>query len=284
VKILILGAGGMAGHIVALRLAEMGHSVAGLARRKLPFCNTIVADVMDIERLNIIVDYDVVINCVGTLNKAVDEEPYNGVWLNACLPHLLVKITKGTSVKVIHLSTDCVFSGHEHGNYKENSFRSADTLYGRSKALGELNDDKNLTLRMSIIGPDINENGVGLFNWFMKQKGTVNGYTETIWTGVTTITLAEAIGAALEKKLTGLYHLVNGKTISKFALLGLFNNLRKEPVAITPSNAVKEDKSLVNTRADFDFVVPTYEEMVAGMGRWVMRHKELYPQYELRES
>jgi len=283
-RILVLGAGGMAGHIVALRLAEIGHSVTGLARRKLPFCNTIVSDVMDIEKLDIAANYDAVINCVGALNKAVDEEPYNGIWLNACLPHLLAKLARNSKTKIVHLSTDCVFSGYEGGNYRENSFRSANTLYGRSKALGELNDDKNLTLRMSIVGPDINENGIGLFNWFMKQNGTVNGYTEAIWTGVTTITLAEAINAALEKNLAGLYHLVNGEKISKFSLLELFNALRNEPVTIMPSDVLKENKSLVNSRDDFDFAVPGYAEMVADMGRWIKRHKDLYPQYKLKEN
>jgi len=283
-KVLIFGAGGMAGHIAALRLAELGHSVTGLARKKLPFCNTIVADVMDIEKLNIVLDYDAVINCVGVLNKAVDEEPYDGIWLNACLPHLLAKLARDSKTKIIHLSTDCVFSGHEDGNYKENSFRSADTLYGRSKALGELNDDKNLTLRMSIIGPDINENGIGLFNWFMKQKESVNGYTNAIWTGASTIVLADAINAALEQNLTGLYHLVSGEKISKFSLLGLFNTLRNESVTIIPSDAVKEDKSLVNTRNDFDFIVPTYAKMVADMGKWIKQHVNLYSQYKLKEN
>jgi len=283
-KVLILGAGGMAGHIAALKLAEIGHSVTGLARRKLPFCNTIVSDVMDIEKLNIVLDYDAVINCVGVLNKAVDEEPYDGIWLNACLPHLLAKLARNSKTKIIHLSTDCVFSGHEDGNYKENSFRSADTLYGRSKALGELNDDKNLTLRMSIVGPDINENGIGLFNWFMKQKESVNGYANAIWTGVTTIVLANAINVALEQNLTGLYHLVNGEKISKYALLGLFNNLRNEPVTIISSDAVKENKSLVNTRNDFDFTVPAYAEMVADMGKWIKQHSALYSQYKLKEN
>jgi len=271
-KVLVLGAGGMAGHVIAISLKEKGHSVAGLARRKLSFCDTVVADVMDIEKLNILANYDAVVNCIGVLNKAVDAEPHKGIWLNSYLPHLLAKYAK----RVIHLSTDCVFSGHESGNYNENSFRSADTLYGRSKAMGELIDDKNLTIRTSIIGPDINENGVGLFNWFMKQNGNVNGYTGAIWSGVTTIVLAEAINAALEQRLIGLYHLTNNEKISKFELLRLFNNLRSVPLSIDPSDALKENKSLVNSRRDFNFVVPSYANMVTGIGEWIVKYRELY--------
>jgi dTDP-4-dehydrorhamnose reductase len=142
--------------------------------------------------------------------------------------------------------------------------------------LGELNDDRNLSIRTSFIGPDINENGMGLFNWFMKQNGEVSGYTGAIWSGVTSITLAKAINAALEQNLTGLYHLTNNVKISKFELLQLLNELRSEPVEIKPSDAVKEDKSLVCSRSDFDFQVPSYAEMVREMGGWIRARGELY--------
>jgi dTDP-4-dehydrorhamnose reductase len=172
-----------------------------------------------------------------------------------------------------------VFSGKDRRSYEENSFRSADSLYGRSKALGELDDGKNLTVRTSIVGPDINEGGIGLFNWFMKQRGSVGGYAGAIWGGVTTITLADAIHAALEQGTTGLIHLTNGEKISKFELLKLFNELRSEPVTIIRSGAVNEDKSLICTRGDFNFTVPSYEEMAREMGRWIRARKELYPLY-----
>ncbi|GHV28381.1 NAD(P)-dependent oxidoreductase [Synergistales bacterium] len=277
-KLLILGAGGMAGHVAAIRLAELGHTVTGFARRKLPFCGTIVGDATTADLPEILSSYDAVINCIGVLNKAVDAEPHKGIWLNAYLPHLLAAHSK----RVIHLSTDCVFSGHEGGGYKEGSFRSADTLYGRSKALGELNDSRNLTIRTSIVGPDINEEGIGLFNWFMKQNGTVGGYRCAFWSGVTTIVLANAIHAALAQNITGLYHLTNGDKISKYELLKLFGELRSEPVTITPSDAVNEDKSLICARTDFDFKVPTYAEMVRSMGEWIQTHGDLYTQYNTR--
>jgi len=271
-KILILGAGGMAGHVITLKLKEQGHDVTGFERRDLTFCETITGDAMTVDIPGLVSGYDVVINCIGVLNKAVDAEPHNGIWLNSYLPHLLAAHAK----RVIHISTDCVFSGHEKGRYDEDSFRSADTMYGRSKAMGELNDDRNLTLRTSIVGPDLNENGIGLFNWFMKQNGTVNGYTGAIWGGVTTIVLAKAIIAALEQGVTGLRHLTNGEGINKYELLKLFNKLRTDPVELIPSDAVNEDKSLVSVHPGFDFNVPGYEEMVIEMGEWIKKKSGLY--------
>jgi dTDP-4-dehydrorhamnose reductase len=284
-KILVLGVGGMAGHVIAMYMSESGHDVTGLARKKHSFCTTIVTDAMDTQAVKnaLIGDYDAVINCIGILNKAVNMNPFKGIYLNGCLPHLLAMFTKGTRTKIVQLSTDCVFSGHDNGGYIENSFRSSDTLYGRSKALGEIDDDKNLTFRMSIVGPDCNKDGVGLFNWFMRQETSVTGYTNVVWTGVSTIVLARALESALAQGLTGVYHLVNGEAISKYNLLRLFNCLREKPVEIHPSSIPKEDKSLTNTRTDFDFYIPPYEDMLREIGTWVNRRRTLYPHYIVKE-
>jgi len=112
-----------------------------------------------------------------------------------------------TAVKIIQISTDCVFSGKD-GGYKEDSFRDGDTIYARTKALGEINNNKDLTIRTSIIGPDINEDGIGLFHWFMKQSGTIYGFRNAYWTGVTTIELAKGIEKFIEYNVTGIYHFV----------------------------------------------------------------------------
>lgn len=285
-KMLVLGAGGMAGHVITLRLKEKGHDVTGFARRKLSFCNTVISDIKNTSKIEDTINsggFDAVINAIGILPKAINANPYNGIWINACLPHLLAKMTKDSKTKIVHLSTDCVFSGHDRGRYDEASFCSADDYYGRSKALGELNDSKNLTFRMSIIGPDINENGVGLFNWFMKQTGEVHGYKNAIWTGVTTITLADAIDAALEQGLNGLFHLVNNTVINKYELLKLFNQLKSAPNVIRPEVSYLVDMSMINTRTDFQFEILSYTEMIRGMEKWMAEHKTLYPHYELRE-
>jgi len=285
-KTLVLGAGGMAGHVIAISLQEKGYSVTGLARRELPFCDTVVADATNIGEIKNILDsgsFDAVINAIRILPKATHENPYNGIWINSCLPHLLAGLTKDSGTRIIHLSTDCVFSGRDGGSYDEGSFCSADNYYGRSKALGELNDRKNLTFRMSVIGPDINEKGIGLFNWFMKQTEKVRGYRQAIWSGVTTIVLADAIDAVLKQGLTGIYHLVNNASISKYELLALFNNLRNAPVFITPDDSYLMDKSMINKRTDFCFPVRAYDEMIHDMGKWIQAHGALYPHYEIRQ-
>lgn len=146
--------------------------------------------------------------------------------------------------------------------------------------MGEVNDRKNLTFRNSIVGPDINEDGIGLFHWFMKQSGCINGFTKAVWTGVTTLTLAKAMEQALVQNLTGLYNLVNNRSITKYDLLCLFNKyFRNDDLTINPSESLVLDKTLICCRTDFNFVVPTYEQMVIEMKEWVDSHKELYPLY-----
>lgn len=283
-RILVLGVLGMAGHVMAEVLKNAGHEVVGFARRESPYCKTIIGDAQDGNLIREVLSngaFDAVINCIGVLNKEVDANPAEGIYLNSVLPHLLVKYTAGTGTKVIHLSTDCVFSGKD-GNYREDSFRDADSMYGRSKTMGELNDEKNLTIRTSIVGPDLHEKGCGLFNWFMKQNGTVNGYTQAIWSGVTTIELAKAVATVLESDVTGLYHLVNGDKIDKCSLLRLFNEMRVDPVVINPVNNDRVDKSIICTRTDFKYTVPSYEEMVQEMERWIRNHSDMYNRYCVR--
>lgn len=285
-KVLVLGAGGMAGHVIALRLKEKGHDVTGLARRELSFCNHVCVDAADETEISRVLsdgNYDVVINAIGVLHE-INFKPAYGIWINSYFPHRLIELLENTQTKLIHLSTDCVFGGHDGGGYKETSIPTATDYYGRSKLLGEFEDDKNLVFRMSIVGPDINEKGTGLFHWFMRQKEAVNGYAEVIWTGVSTIVLADAIDAALQQNLTGIYQLVNNDSINKYELLKLFNDLRKEKILISKTTDYSVDKSLINTRTDFDFVVPSYQEMATGMGEWIRSHKELYPWYDIKNT
>lgn len=281
-QILVLGGTGMAGHIISLYFKEAGYGVTAFTRKKVDYCNNIVGDITDFDNLEKLVmngEFDAIINAVGILNQTAEINKAEAVLINSYLPHFLSDITRNLKTKVIHMSTDCVFSG-KTGNYSERSFKDGETFYDRSKALGELENDKDLTFRNSIIGPDMSEEGIGLFNWFMKQSGTINGYTKAIWTGVTTLTLAKAMEQALKENLTGLYNLVNNETINKFALLQLFNeSMRNNEVSIMPDTEFEVDKSLKNTRQDFSFVVPSYEQMIFEMKQWIIEHKNLYPHY-----
>lgn len=281
-KLLILGGTGMAGHTISIYFKEAGHDVTAFTRRKIDYCQNIIGDITDFKALKEIIlstEYDAIINAVGILNQDAEDSKSSAVLINSYLPHFLSDITKNRKTKIIHMSTDCVFSGKE-GNYSESSFKDGETFYDRSKALGEIDNSKDLTFRNSIIGPDMNENGIGLFNWFMKQEGTINGFTKAIWTGVTTITLAKAMEKALEENVTGLYNLVNNEVISKYELLNLFNtHLKNNTVRILESDKVSLNKSLVNTRTDFSFEVPSYKDMVIEMKEWIENHKEYYQHY-----
>ena len=283
-KILVLGSAGMAGHLITVYMKEMGYDVTGFARRPCNYCKTIIGDANNISQLLEILNqemYDVVINCIGVLNQKVDEQLSTGIYLNSYLPHKISEILKNMKTKLIHLSTDCVFAGNT-GPYTEHSVCDGQSYYDRTKALGEIIDAKNLTFRMSIIGPDINETGIGLFHWFMKQESDIKGYTNAIWTGVTTLTLAKAMDQAIKENINGLYHLVNNQTISKYDLCNLFNEyFRNGQIKITPYAGITLDKTLKNTRTDFHFNVPTYHQMLSEMKEWMECHKDLYAHYKM---
>jgi len=179
------------------------------------------------------------------------------------------------------MSTDCVFSG-KRGEYTEEDFRDGETFYDRSKALGELEDGKNITLRNSIVGPDINSKGIGLLNWFMQQKDEINGYNKAMWTGQTTLQLAKTMEQAAKDKAHGLYNTVPDHSISKYHLCNLFNHhFRNDSLIIHPVDGVNADKSLKRTRFEFGYLIPDYDIMVTELAEWIKKHKELYPHYNL---
>jgi dTDP-4-dehydrorhamnose reductase len=280
-RILVLGASGMAGHVIYQWLSENGYDAFGLTRKKADIKNNILCDVKDTIKLSQIIaegEFDYIINCVGILNKDAEDNKANAVMLNSYLPHFLAKEIESTRTKLIHMSTDCVFSG-KHGNYTEDSFPDGETFYDRTKSIGEVCDARNLTFRNSIIGPDINIKGIGLFNWFMKQTDTINGYSGAIWSGVTTITLAKAMDAAIKQGLTGLYHLTNNTPINKFELLNIINRVFNKGCQINNITGINVNKSTINTRKDFSFTVPSYEDMIIEMKDWITSHKSLYPHY-----
>ncbi len=272
----------MAGHLISIYFQKKGYNVTNFTTRPFSHGRNVVGNALDKPLFTNVLSagrYDVVINCIGILNTECDQHPAMAVYLNSYLPHFIVETLKNSSTKLIQMSTDCVFSGRS-GSYTEDSIPDGETFYDRTKALGEINDVKNLTFRNSIIGPDINVNGIGLFNWFMKQTGPLKGYSQAIWTGVSTLTLAEAMDIATNEKLTGLYNLVNRETISKHEMLKLFNkSFKGGGIDIEPSDAVISNKSLVNNRQDFNYVVPGYEEMIENMKKWIIDHKQLYPHY-----
>lgn len=282
-KLLVLGANGMAGRMISTYFYEKGNEVVGFDRNPVNHCSRgYVGDARNEQLIIEMVksdDYDVVINCIGILNQYAEDNHALAVYLNSYLPHFLADITTGSRTRILHMSTDCVFSG-KRGAYTEEDLRDGTTFYDRSKALGELEDDKNLTLRGSIVGPDCNPKGIGLLNWFMQQSGPVKGYTKAIWSGQTTLQLAKTMEVAIEQGATGLINTVPPEPISKLDLLVLFNRyLRRNAIEIIPYDDFVSDKSLKRTNYSLNYEIPDYEKMIFELSEWLNKHQELFPHY-----
>jgi len=280
---MILGSAGMLGHIVYTYLNETKkYQIVDVSFSTKLNDNSFSLNVTDKCAVEAFIKEekpDIVINCIGVLIKGSQNDPSNAIYINSFFPHQLSKLMRETGGKLIHISTDCVFSGKK-GNYIETDFRDADDTYGRSKALGEIINDQDLTLRTSIIGPEIKENGEGLFHWFMKQSGEINGYTKSFWGGVTTLELAKAIDATIEQNTIGIVHITNGLSISKFELISIFKKIWKvEHITINPIEGKQVDKSLICTRKDFYHSVPTYKEMLKSLYIFMKAHHNLYKQH-----
>lgn len=287
-KFFVCGCNGMAGHTISLYLQEQGHQVYGFDLQKSKYIKSFAGNAFDTDTIANAIKvgkYDTVINCIGVLNNFAENNHALAAFLNGYFPHFLAKITEETDTQVIHMTTDCVFSGKK-GNYTEHDLRDGETFYDRSKALGEIEDGKNISLRNSIVGADINPNGIGLLNWFMNntngESPVVNGYTKAMWTGQCTYQLAKTMEAAARERAHGLVNAVPESDISKYELLKLFNKyLRGGRVTINPVEGVNADKSLKRTNWDFNYRIPDYEQMVSEMADWIFKHKDLYPHYNL---
>jgi dTDP-4-dehydrorhamnose reductase len=282
-KILILGCKGMAGHMLYRNLPNLGeYDVYGAARNVGADPRIFNLDVSDVHKLEKIISensFDVVVNCIGILNKDAEDHPEKAVWFNSYFPHLLAKITESTGTKVIHISTDCVFSGRR-GNYTEEDSKDGVGFYAQSKALGEIANSKDITIRTSIIGPELNKNGIGLFNWFMMQpdNAILNGYVHAYWSGITTLELSHVIHDVLQNEVTGLKQIAPSEKISKYDLLKLFNEIYKDNShAISSYEDYSVDKSLCSTRKDYQYQTPDYKQMLLDMKDWIIKNKDLYP-------
>ncbi len=276
-KVLVIGSTGMLGHVVKKYLIDKKYDVYETTRNQ---TNKYYFDALEnIKKIEEIIDSikpDFVVNCIGILNKKAEDYPSQAILVNSYFPHYLDEMSEKYNYKLIHISTDCVFSGHDGGSYKEDSPKTATTVYGTSKALGEINNNRSLTLRTSIIGPDTNPNGIGLFEWFMKQKDEVHGFRKAFWSGVTTIELAKQIEIAMNSNLTGLYHVTNGQKISKYDLLTIIKDVFNKDIKIIPDDNYSCDKSLVVTREDYKFNIPSYHQMIVEMKEWIENNKDIY--------
>jgi len=277
----------MAGHVINLTLRMTpGLRVLDVGPRRKAFDSTLLLETRDTEAVETLLkktNPDFVINCVGVLIKASEEDKLAAIWHNAYFPNFLSQLCARDSRKLIHLSTDCVFSGR-NGPYKETDFRDGDFVYDRTKALGEVMTGQDLTIRTSIVGPELQASGQGLFSWFITQSGSTKGYTKAYWSGVTTIQLAAFLVYVITSKpdLSGLIHYATSGGISKLDLIRIFNDVFRRGIKIDPVDSPVSDKRLIDTRGDFQCRAPQYRAQVAAMKLWIDDHSGLYPHYQAR--
>ncbi len=210
---------------------------------------------------------DVVINCVGLVKQLADaNDPLQAVPINTLLPHRLAALCKAASARLIHISTDCVFSG-EKGGYLESDFPDAYDLYGRSKLLGEVDYPHAITLRTSIIGRELSGNR-SLVGWFLAQQGSVQGFTGAIFSGLPTMELARVINEYVLPRpdLHGLYHVAT-KPINKYELLKLVAKTYGKDTEIVPSDRLTIDRSLNANRfrEATGYIAPEWPVLVQNM-------------------
>jgi dTDP-4-dehydrorhamnose reductase len=279
-KVLVLGATGMLGHKLYQKLGEV-FEVIGTIRgdyqdiehygfyrpeQIVPCVNAL--QIETVARAINKVKPDVVVNCIGVVKSLVDETgSVETMQLNALLPHQLYELCLGKPIRLIHISTDCVFSGKK-GNYSEDDPSDAEDEYGQTKFLGEIADGDTLTLRTSIIGPEL-EGSNGLLEWFIDNRnGKVRGYTNAIFSGFPTLHMAGIIGDIIKnhRDLTGLYH-VASEPISKYDLLALINQALSLNIVIDKSPEVRIDRSLdgARFRADTGFEPLPWDKMIADL-------------------
>jgi dTDP-4-dehydrorhamnose reductase len=273
-RLLILGGKGMAGHVMAAYFMQKPQYDVIYTSRDLSDKNSLYLDVTDFIKIEEIIESykpDIIINCVGILNEHASDNPLLAFQVNSLLPHQLAKLIERYQGKLVHISTDCVFSGKK-GDYIEDDIPDGTSVYAQSKRLGEVTNNQHLTIRTSIIGPELKENGIGLFLWFIKQAGEIKGYKKALWNGVTTLELAKATEKMIMNDITGLYHLGSETKVSKYELLKMIQKVfDKTDVEIIPDEEVVLDRTIKSTRTDFHHLVPPYEKMLMELKDWMKR-------------
>lgn len=284
-KICILGVTGMLGHMLFSELLVRRFDVYGTARKWSgmgDFDGRIVSDVdvMDFQSVENTLDLlqpNVVINAVGLIRQQADgRESLPCIKINAEFPHLLWQACKKRDIRCIHYSTDCVFDGKAGRPYIEEDYPTAHDVYGLTKYLGEIAGPLALTIRTSIIGPELRSK-LSLLEWFLAQEGVVKGYTGAIYTGLPTSEHAKILAEVILPNfdLEGLYQ-VSSTPISKYELLRLIAHVYNKEIEIVPDSLVQEDKRLscAKFEAQSGYKVRSWPEMIEDMHTVHMRLRD----------
>jgi dTDP-4-dehydrorhamnose reductase len=284
-RILILGGDGMLGHQLLMLLRERHEVMVTLRQEPVAYANGTLftpknsflgVDVRASDRLLAVLSQfhpDAVVNAVGIVKQRHDGlDVIPNLEINALLPHRLALICGAIGARLIHISTDCVFSG-DRGQYREDDRPDPVDIYGHSKLLGEVVQPGVITLRTSIIGRSLSRN-TSLIDWFLQQNGRIKGYRNAIFSGFTTRELSRVIETLLDRHTgaSGLFHL-SSSAISKYDLLLRLRDRLKRSIEIVPDDAVRIDRSLDSTRfrAEFGYTPPSWDEMLDELAQDILK-------------
>ena len=286
-KVLILGSDGMIGHKIAQSLNDncelilssrksISLDTIGLKRGKI-LLHDLITDNLDSMLKK--TSPDLIINCAGiTTRRGVKDNIQNTRLLNSDIPHRLDSWANLNSKKLIHFSTDCVFSG-SRGNYLDNDIADANDIYGKTKAVGEVNSFNTLTIRCSMIGREI-YNFTELFEWLVKNKNkNIDGYSKVFYSGITTVRMGKIISKIINEdiNLTGIYN-ISSIPISKFELLHKLSNAFGLNVDITENKNIKSNKVLNSKKfAEITGIkTPDWDDLISEFVEDCGENKSLY--------
>lgn len=289
-RCLIIGGAGMLGHRllkswqdrheirVTLRKSLADYAQFGLFTAENSFDNV---DVRDTDRLlDVLGEFqpDTVVNAAGIIKqRSAAKDSLPSLEINSVFPHRLQRICKATGARMVHISTDCIFNGHD-GSYTEDTPSNAEDVYGRSKFLGEVADAPCITLRSSIIGLELAQKA-SLVEWFLAQTGPIKGFTNAIYTGITTAEMARVIEhvCTAQRDLHGVRQ-VASTPINKFDLLTkLSEKLNRTDITITPDDSFYCDRSLIGTAFEeaAGYRVSDWDEMLQELADEILGREEL---------
>lgn len=262
IKVLVLGATGMLGNDVFYLLSQSDQlEVFGTIRSSsnvvfppsladnLLVDVDVIGDDNELIRVLGVVRPNIVINCIGVVKQLKEcSDPLWVIPINSLLPHRLAKFCAQINARLIHISTDCIFSGNA-GMYIETDVSDANDLYGRTKFIGEVDYPNAITLRTSIIGHEPNGRNRSLVDWFISQSRPVGGYTNAIFSGLPCVELASIIRDFVipSPHLNGVYHVASAP-ISKFELLKMISKVYNLTIPIYPDHSVSINRSLDSTK------------------------------------
>lgn len=288
-KILVLGGDGMLGHQlmlslqnrhdirVTLRQEEQIYAKWKIFKKHNSYFEVDVRREDDLVRVFADFQPEAVVNAVGIVKQRKDaKEAIPSIEINSLFPHRLAVMCEAAKARMIHMSTDCVFSGKK-GNYIESDHSDAYDLYGKSKFLGEVYEAHCVTLRTSIIGLELLRKS-SLIEWFLAQKGTIKGFKKAIYTGLTTIEMSRVIERILmmHPELSGVWQVTSDSAINKYDLLVMFSNmLGRKDIQIEADENFECDRSL-NGNAfchATGYKAPSWNEMLSELAnQFIQQH------------